>query len=264
MKTAETLAHNYPPSQVGEPTWELAERLYPRQGEWTMEEFLALENRGIKYVDGCLEFPGANTYLRNSKPGEPTWELAERGYPRQGDWTESEYFALELRGVELVDRRLEFLPVPTIRHQDIMLFLYRVLFALLNAGQSGKVSVSGANLLIGAKGYLEPDIVVALGDQAKRISADKFEFADLVMEIVSPGEYNRRRDYEHKRADYAAAGIAEYWIVDPQRNLITVLALNEDKTYRTHGEFKQGERASSVLLKDFHVDVTETLAGGLS
>ena len=62
MKAADILAQNYPPSQVGEPPWELAERLFPRQGEWTMEEFLALENRGIKYSDGCLEFPGANGF----------------------------------------------------------------------------------------------------------------------------------------------------------------------------------------------------------
>lgn len=35
----------------------------------------------------------------------------------------------------------------------------------------------------------------------------------LVVEVVSPGESNRSRDYRHKHTEYAARGIAEYWII---------------------------------------------------
>ena len=44
----------------------------------------------------------------------------------------------------------------------------------------------------------------------------------LVIEIVSPGQVNRDRDYRYKHTEYAARGIAEYWIVDPQTQKITV------------------------------------------
>ena len=44
----------------------------------------------------------------------------------------------------------------------------------------------------------------------------------LVIEIVSPGKANRDRDYRYKHTEYAARGIAEYWIVDPQEQKITV------------------------------------------
>jgi Uma2 family endonuclease len=47
----------------------------------------------------------------------------------------------------------------------------------------------------------------------------------LVVEVVSPGKTNEDRDYRYKRSEYAARGIAEYWIVDPQANKITVLIL---------------------------------------
>ncbi|MCC5638237.1 Uma2 family endonuclease [Nostoc sp. CHAB 5844] len=47
----------------------------------------------------------------------------------------------------------------------------------------------------------------------------------LVVEVVSPGKVNEDRDYRYKRSEYAARGIAEYWIVDPQANRITVLTL---------------------------------------
>lgn len=43
----------------------------------------------------------------------------------------------------------------------------------------------------------------------------------LVIEVVSPGQENR--DYRYKRSEYAARGIAEYWIVDPMQQKVTVL-----------------------------------------
>lgn len=44
----------------------------------------------------------------------------------------------------------------------------------------------------------------------------------LVIEVVSPGQVNRDRDYRYKYTEYAARGISEYWIVDPEMQQITV------------------------------------------
>ncbi len=44
----------------------------------------------------------------------------------------------------------------------------------------------------------------------------------LVIEVVSPGTANRNRDYRHKHTEYAARGIAEYWIVDPETRQVTL------------------------------------------
>jgi len=49
----------------------------------------------------------------------------------------------------------------------------------------------------------------------------------LVIEVVSPGHANQVRDYRYKRSEYAARGILEYWIVDPQPRQVTVLRLVE-------------------------------------
>jgi Uma2 family endonuclease len=55
----------------------------------------------------------------------------------------------------------------------------------------------------------------------------------LVVEVVSPGQENR--DYRYKRSEYAARGIAEYWIIDPMQQRVTVLewveGLYEEKVY---------------------------------
>ena len=46
----------------------------------------------------------------------------------------------------------------------------------------------------------------------------------VVIEVVSAGHENEARDYRFKRSEYAARGIAEYWIVDPVRSQITLLS----------------------------------------
>lgn len=57
----------------------------------------------------------------------------------------------------------------------------------------------------------------------------------LVVEVVSPGQANRKRDYRYKHTEYAARGIAEYWIVDPETRQVTLcLWVNgqyEDRVY---------------------------------
>lgn len=54
---------------------------------------------------------------------------------------------------------------------------------------------------------------------------------DLVVEIVSPGEVQRNRDYIAKRLQYQDLSIPEYWIVDPQEARVLVLEL-VDGVYR--------------------------------
>jgi Uma2 family endonuclease len=55
----------------------------------------------------------------------------------------------------------------------------------------------------------------------------------LVVEVVSPNQ--EKRDYRYKRSEYAARGIAEYWIVDPLQQQVTVLewveGFYEEKVY---------------------------------
>ena len=45
------------------------------------------------------------------------------------------------------------------------------------------------------------------------------------MEIVSPD--SRKHDYRYKCSEYAAIGILEYWVVDPNENRVTVLNLED-------------------------------------
>ena len=63
----------------------------------------------------------------------------------------------------------------------------------------------------------------------------------LVVEVVSPGRVRRDRDYISRRGSICSAGYPEYWIVDPQEEIVAVLRL-ESGEYVEVGVF-QGEQA---------------------
>ena len=58
-----------------------------------------------------------------SANGEPAWEAAFL-LPSQGQWSEADFLKFHTnRMAELVDGRLEILPMPTLKHQRILRWL---------------------------------------------------------------------------------------------------------------------------------------------
>lgn len=53
--------------------------------------------------------------------------------------------------------------------------------------------------------------------------------------------------------------VAEYWIVDWQRQVVLVHRL-EGHGYAVHGEFRPGQQATSNLLPGFAIDVSALFA----
>lgn len=204
-----------------------------------------------------IDVEGNEQQQPRSSRGTPTWEIALL-FPEQGEWSEEEYLNLDTNHlIEYVDGCLEFLPMPTKTHQFILLFLCGLLRGFVLGRRLGRVLVAPYRVRLWKGKYREPDIIFAARD---RTLGEQFsEGADLLVEIVSEDRKGRKRDLQEKRAEYAAGGIPEYWIVDPQEQTITVLTLNGDH-YRVHGEFKPGETATSLLLEGFAVDVADCFA----
>jgi Uma2 family endonuclease len=185
---------------------------------------------------------------------EPTWEIATL-FPNQGQWHESEYLAMETnRQIEFANGYLEVLPMPTQRHQLLLLFLFGALNNFVRPRTLGIVLVAAMRVKLWAGKYREPDVMFMLAEHDDRRTDRYWDRADLVMEIVSGSADDRARDLVVKRQEYAQAGIPEYWIIDPQMKQITVLTL-DNEVYSEHGVFAEGEQATSVLLPGFSVDV---------
>ncbi|MCA9111054.1 MAG: Uma2 family endonuclease [Planctomycetaceae bacterium] len=187
-----------------------------------------------------------------SRRGTPTWEMA-RFHPYQGEWTEEQYLSLETNHlVEYNNGMLEFQSMPTKTHQRLVMFLSFLLNEFVKCHEAGEVLIAPFRIRTSDGKFREPDILYLA---PSRPQSNRFaEGADLVIEVVSEGEDSRDRDLVEKRIEYAASGIPEYWIVDPETKTISVLTLDND-AYKSHGEFKPGESATSVLLEGFTVDV---------
>ncbi|MEP7198746.1 MAG: Uma2 family endonuclease [Chloroflexota bacterium] len=187
---------------------------------------------------------------------EPTWAITQL-FPMQGDWGEADYLALTEhtnRLIELVNGRLEVLPMPTRAHQRITKYLLLILEAIARR-IGGEVHFAPLRVRIGPRHYREPDLLLVCAAEDPRNQNDYWFGADLVVEIISEGGYER--DLVEKRREYAQVGIREYWIVDPLDETISVLTLHGDK-YAEHGRFTRGATATSALLADLRVDVSAT------
>lgn len=193
--------------------------------------------------------------------GEPAWDIALL-YPLQGGWSEEDYLSLTLSQnwlVEYTEGCVEVLPMPTIEHQLIVKFLLKSLEAYIEPKNLGVVLFAPLPLWLGPKTYREPDLIFNFAENHEKSDKPYYESADLVMEVVSEDARSRERDYQSKRTEYAKAGIAEYWIVDPQEKSVVVLRL-QGPQYAEHGVFNSGDRATSLLLTGFGVDVDAVFA----
>jgi len=74
---------------------------------------------------------------------------------------------------------------------------------------------------------------------------------DLVVEVVSPGDLQRDRDYLAKRMQYQDRGIPEYWIVDPQVQRVLRLSLHAGQ-YEELGRFTGDTAILSPTLPDLN------------
>lgn len=78
----------------------------------------------------------------------------------------------------------------------------------------------------------------------------------LIVEVLSPGKTNRDRDLIHKRAQYAAIGVPEYWIVDPVAQTVNVLSLVAN-AYEDGGIFQGQDGVNSVEFPHLELTVAQ-------
>jgi len=160
----------------------------------------------------------------NSGDTTYAWEVATL-YPLQGHWSEAEYLSLTEstnKLIELVGGRLEFLAMPTQIHQRLLRFLFLALYQFVDERSLGDVHFTGLRVRTTPGSIREPDLVFLEKGKYDQRDNRAWNGADLAMEVVSDDSKDRQRDYVDKLAEYAEAGIAEYWIVDYQERLVIV------------------------------------------
>ena len=101
-----------------------------------------------------------------------------------------------------------------------------------------------------------PDILAAVSLDLGNLNEEYMVGGvDLAVEVVSEGRRQRNRDYVEKPEDYSSAGIAEYWIVDPEARTITICDLRDGRDERT--VFAAGETVRSQVFENLTATVDE-------
>ncbi len=182
-----------------------------------------------------------------------------RLFPPQGQWTEADYFGLPdtNRIIELSEGEFVMPPHPTETHQRVLARLYRAMDDFIQRHDLGVIRFAALPVRLWPGKIREPDILFVSHAHADRIGEQYYGPPDLVVEVVSSS--TRRTDRGEKTQEYARAGIAEYWLVDPDAQTIEVLTLTEG-VYTLVGQFRVGQMASSRVLAGFQVAVDEVFA----
>ncbi len=144
---------------------------------------------------------------------------------------------------EWVDGEVLFMSPASLRHQLLAGFLYSVINAYVQHHRLGTVVAAPFKMKIPGYGA-EPDVLVVLSEHDSRLRPTFLDGpADLVVEVISPDSFER--DSIRKFNDYEAAGIPEYWLIDPERQTAEFYQLHDGR-YRL-SETPDDTYASAML-----------------
>ncbi len=102
---------------------------------------------------------------------------------------------------------------------------------------------------------VQPDIIF-MAQERLDIVQDKFITGapDLIIEILAPSNWlDDRRD---KYLVYEAAGVREYWIVDPDNCSVEVFVLR-DAQYTQVGRYAPGDVVHADVVPGFEIAVSD-------
>ena len=175
------------------------------------------------------------------KPNEPTFTIADIEALPEGE------------RAELIDGEMYMMAPPATIHQRISMDLSVEISNHIRR-KGGKCQVYAAPFAVypkkDDKNYVEPDISV-ICDSGKLDNKGCHGMPDWVVEIVSPS--SQHMDYLKKLVLYKESGGHEYWVIDPQTEMVAVYDFKEDTAY--HYTFDQ--EITGHIIPDLKIRIND-------
>lgn len=177
---------------------------------------------------------------------------------KEKTYTIDDIYALpEGQRAELIDGKMYMMAPPRTIHQRISGALYTAIYQHIKS-RKGACEVFAAPFAVflnkDDKNYVEPDISVICNKD--KIDEQGCNGApDWVIEVTSPS--NPQHDYGVKLFKYRTAGVREYWIVNPQKNTVTVFDF-ENETNSNQYSFE--DNISVCIYKDLSINIADSLS----
>ena len=170
------------------------------------------------------------------------------------EYTIDDIYALpEGKRAELIDGQMYMMATPSTKHQRLVKeFTYQIENYI--RGKNGDCEVLPAPFAVflnaDNKTYVEPDISV-ICDKDKLNDKGCNGAPDWIIEIVSPT--SSRMDYVIKLFKYRSAGVKEYWIVDLDKNRISVWNLENEDMF----EYTFSDIVKAGIYEDLEIDFSK-------
>ena len=171
---------------------------------------------------------------------------------KEENYTIEDIYALpEGERAELLDGRIYYMAPPNTKHQRLVNYISTEINLYIR-NNNGSCEVFPAPFAVflnkNEANYVEPDISV-ICDTSKLDDKGCHGAPDWIIEIVS--QSSKQMDYYKKLFKYRTAGVREYWVVDPDRSIVTVYNFKAD----TMIEYPFGEGISVGIFEGFSVKI---------
>ncbi|MFL6207647.1 MAG: Uma2 family endonuclease [Pyrinomonadaceae bacterium] len=158
---------------------------------------------------------------------------------------------------ELIEGEIIVSRAPSLSHQRVLGNIYAVLRDYLNQNPIGEVLLT-PGVIFDEFNSAIPDAVFISQQRRRQIGASEriMGAPELVIEVVSPGTENARRDRVAKRQLYGKHGVKEYWVADPENRALEVYRLKR-RTLALVSTLIADDELTSAVLPDFRCVVSQ-------
>ena len=152
---------------------------------------------------------------------------------------------------ELFEGELFVSRAPSLTHQRVLGNLHALLRAYLDQNPLGEVLLT-PGVIFDESNSAIPDAVFLTNRQVSGVGSGEriLEAPELIVEIVSPGRENARRDREVKRQVYGKHGVSEYWVADPEKRILEVYTL-QGRTLKLAAALTGADELTTPILPGF-------------
>ena len=184
--------------------------------------------RQYRYADEATSPAGRLSLLKEA--------MAAYGVAEKKTYTVSDMLSLpETFRAELIDGQVYTMEAPTVRHQEILVeLLFQLRLHIRSHKEGCKVFPAPIDVRLDRDDatLVEPDIIVVCHPESL---TEKYcdGAPDLVIEILSPS--TRSKDMYLKCGKYRAAGVKEFWIIDPDKEKVIVYRFEADDDVLIYG-----------------------------
>lgn len=157
---------------------------------------------------------------------------------------------------EVIDGELYVSSAPSYIHQTILMNLAAAFLWYLREHPIGRI-LPGVGVIFDDYNGVIPDLIFITNERLRKtLAGGRFHAApEIVIEILSPGASNERRDRHVKRSLYASRGVSEYWLIDPENQAVELHRRNEAGELVFDKSMLQSDELTSSLLPGFALRV---------